>query len=323
MAPPLSVRGHDTGGRRRASQGKASEGATAVGRPRGPRTVVVAVLLLLLGVGLIAYPYASTWLNQAEQNKVAKSQQEVVAQTSPEDLSAQMAAAQDFNRRLFAGKVQVTDPFDPNVSKTTGEEYESLLNLAGDGVMAQITIPSIGVSLPIYHDVDGDGMQHGVGHMPSTSLPVGGESTHSVLAGHTGLPSAKIFDDLNQLKDGDWFIIQVLGEDHAYRVTSTEVVLPDETSSLAIVEGEDMMTLVTCTPYGVNTHRLLVHAKRCEVPQEWLDRQGEQPFVSPTPNMGTPLFALTLVGVAVGSGVVMGWLLVRRRRKRVHDGSQT
>ena len=213
----------------------------------------------------------------------------------------------------------VSDPFDPNNSTPSDEEYAEVLNLAGDGVMGQLVIPSIGVNLPIYHGVSDDQLLCGVGHLPTTSLPIGGPSTHCVLAGHTGLPSAKILGDIDQLKEGDWFIIRVLGEDHAYRVTSTEVVLPTETQSLVTQDGRDLVTLVTCTPYGVNTHRLLVHAERCEVPQEWLDMQNQAddvPLLSPA-DEGAPLVVLSLIGLGAGAGLILlSWATARRGGKR-------
>lgn len=278
--------------------------------------IIIAMLLFLFGVGLIAYPYASSWLNQIEQNKVVKNQEEAVSNISKEDLSAHMDAAQDYNKRLQVGRVLVTDPFDPSITQTSNEEYESLLNISDDGVMGQIIIPSINVSMPIYHDVTGKGMDHGVGHMPTTSLPVGGESTHCVLAGHTGLPSAKVFDNLDQLKEGDWFIIKVLGEDHAYRVTSVETVLPEETGSLTIVKGKDQVTLVTCTPYGVNTHRLLVHAERCDVPEEWNEKRDTSMPPESRLYFETPLFILTLVGLVIGISLIIGLIFIRRRYKK-------
>ncbi|MDD5799384.1 MAG: hypothetical protein PUD09_01875 [Coriobacteriales bacterium] len=135
-------------------------------------TILVALILVLSGVALIGYPYASDYLNKLEQSKVAQTQEQVVQDTPKEDLSAQLQAAVDYNAKLKAGRVRVTDPFDPNAPTVSDEEYYSLLNLNGDGVMGQIIIPKIGVDLPIYHGVDGDGMEHGVGHMPQTSLPV-------------------------------------------------------------------------------------------------------------------------------------------------------
>lgn len=283
----------------------------------GVRTRILAAVLLLVGLAAILYPYASDYANRLQQAQVAQSQDDAVAQQAPEDLSAQWQAAEDFNRRLLEGRVVVTDPFDPANQQPSDQEYQSVLNLAGDGVMAELVIPKIDLDLPVYHGVDGDGMLHGVGHLPSTSLPIGGPSTHCVLAGHTGLPSARIFEDLDQLVPGNWFVIRVLGEDHAYRVTSTEVVLPSETDSLCVQEGKDLVTLVTCTPYGVNSHRLLVHAERCEVPAEWYDRDGDRavPLV-PSGNQEAPLVVAALLGAACGIGLVAAYLIRRRLRRR-------
>lgn len=245
-------------------------------------------------------------------------QEDIVAQAPEQDLSAEWEAARAFNQRQLEGRVVVSDPFDPNNSTPSDEEYASVLNLSGDGVMGQLIIPSIGVNLPIYHGVSDEALLKGVGHLPSTSLPVGGPSTHCVLAGHTGLPSAKILGDIDRLQEGDWFIIRVLGEDHAYRVTGSEVVLPAETQSLVTQEGKDLVTLVTCTPYGVNTHRLLVHAERCDVPQEWLDMQDKKddvPLLSPA-DEGAPLLVFSLMGAGVGAGLIVLCLIAARAKKR-------
>ena len=271
----------------------------------------------MVGIAAILYPYASDYLNRAQQAQVAQTQDEAVAHQAPEDLSAAWQAAEDFNRRLLEGRVVVTDPFDPANQQPSDREYQSVLNLAGDGVMAELVIPKIDLDLPVYHGVEGDGMLHGVGHLPSTSLPIGGPSTHCVLAGHTGLPSARIFEDLDQLQPGDWFVIRVLGEDHAYRVTSTEVVLPTETDSLCVQDGKDLVTLVTCTPYGVNTHRLLVHAERCDVPPEWYDRDGDRTVpLLPSHDQGAPFKIAALLGAGAGLGIVVAQLVRRRKRAR-------
>ena len=286
-------------------------------RPRGAnRLIALALVFVLVGVALIAYPSVANWLNQMKQNEVAQTQDQTVATLPAEDLSAEWAAAEDFNQRVRDNFVHVTDPFNPDVQTVDDDAYYQILNVAGDGVMGQIMIPSIGVDLPIYHGIGSEGMQHGVGHMPQTSLPTGGASTHCVLAGHTGLPSARIFDKLDQLHVGDWFIVRVLGEDHAYRVTSTEVVLPEQTDSLTIQDGQDLMTLVTCTPYGVNSHRLLVHAQRCDVPQEWLDRNTEGGDLVSQTRQHPELVAIIACEAAPVIGLLVALFLRRRKRKR-------
>lgn len=282
----------------------------------------LAVLLVLSGLCLLLYPVASDYLNKIEQAKVSNNLRQVVQEATPEDLSAWRQQAIDYNDRLFSGAAYVIDPFDPDAPKTSDEEYLACLNLAGDGAMGTISIPSIGVDLPIYHGVTGEGMDHGVGHEPHSSLPVGGPSTHAVLAGHTGLPSAVIFDKLDKLHVGDYFVLQVLDEDLAYRVASTEVVLPDDTSSLAIQKDKDLVTLVTCTPYGVNSHRLLIHAERCDVPKDWLERKDRDTGLLSAYNalgdkIGVPP---ALIGVLLAIAVLAAVYAVSRRRK--HRGGR-
>ena len=212
----------------------------------------------------------------------------------------------------------VSDPFDPAALRPQDGAYDAALNIAGDGVMGTLYIPRIQVEEPIYHTVDDDVLQKGVGHLEETSLPIGGPSSHCVLSGHTGLPSGKIFDDLDRLEVGDYFIIQVLGEDHAYRIYDIETVLPDETQSLVIQPDRDLCTLVTCTPYGVNTHRLLVHGERCDVPAEWLERDADETFPSgysqPMDRTIVPSVLLGLLLAAILIGVTTAVLRYRAKR---------
>lgn len=286
---------------------------------------ILAALLVLTGICLLLYPVASDYLNKVEQAKVSNNLRQVVQEATPADLSAWRQQAIDYNDRLYSGAAYVIDPFDPNAPKTSDEEYLSCLNLAGDGAMGTIVVPSIGVDLPIYHGVTGEGMDHGVGHEPNSSLPVGGPSTHAVLAGHTGLPSAVIFDKLDKLHVGDYFVLQVLDEDLAYRVTSTEVVLPDDTSSLAIQKGKDLVTLVTCTPYGVNSHRLLIHAERCDVPRDWLERKDRDAglasaYKALSDKIGVPP---ALIGMLLAVAVLaVAYAVSRRRKSRAGHGKE-
>lgn len=279
---------------------------------------LLTALVLVVGIGLIAYPFVSDYLERREQARLIDLQQDAVSAASDSELAAEMAACVSYNDRLVNEAILVSDPFDPtNQSVVTEEEYATRLNLADDGVMATIVIPSCNVRVPIYHGTSDEVLQQGAGHLVATSLPVGGESTHCVVAGHNGLPSVRIFDDIDKLAVGDYFVVQVLGEEHAYRVTSTEVVEPGDTESCRIVEGKDLMTLITCTPYGVNTHRLLVHAERCELPEEWLESEREesaQLYVEPS----RALLPLVLAGAGGGIGIIVAraYLRVRRRKKR-------
>ncbi|WP_169726179.1 class C sortase [Atopobium fossor] len=277
--------------------------------------IVFAALLVFGGLALIAYPFVSSWLNQLEQQKVAKAQQELVQSTPTEDLSSELKAAQDYNARLLVNNTKVIDPFAKQIQSGSDEEYKSLLNIADNGMMGELIIPKISVDFPIYHYVDGENMNHGVGHMPMTSLPVGGLSTHCVLAGHTGLPSARVLDDLNQLEEGDFFVIRVLNEEYGYKVYKTEVVLPTDVSSLTIAEGDDIVTLVTCTPYGVNSHRLLVHARRFDLPQDWNRETKALPFISSIPTGATTILIPVLIGLAVIAGIAAGLYFSRRKKQ--------
>ncbi len=273
------------------------------------RTALI-VVFFVIGVCLLAYPWVSNWLEEQSRASVMGNYKEVVAQTPKQDLDAEMEKARTYEEHLHNGVARVVDPFDPSSVQATDEEYESCLNLGGDGVMGEIAIPSINVHLPIYHGTADEGLQKGVGHLQGTSLPIGGESTHCVLAGHTGLPTTRIFDSLDQVQIGDIFTLSVLGETLAYRVCDIQVVLPDESDSLAVQEGRDLVTLVTCTPYGKNTHRLLVTGERCEVPTD--DSSVEQVATWHPSMQDVSLFiAIAVLAVGAFAGVVS---LVRRRR---------
>lgn len=283
---------------------------------RRRKDVVAAVIALLLGACVFAYPMVSDALHRRESDRVVETLTAAVDETGEDELAAEREAAIAYNERLRNSRTVITDPFDPDAQRVSDEEYESVLNLRDDGVIGTISIPKIQVELPIYHGTSDDVLQRGVGHLQETSVPIGGESTHAVLSGHTGLPSAKIFDNLDQLEIGDYFIITVLGEDLAYQVTSTEVVLPDETESLVIEQGRDLVTLVTCTPYGVNTHRLLVHAERCEIPEEWLNK-GDADFPEGYEEpVDRALLPSVLLGIALAVVLIAAYVVVGRLRGR-------
>ena len=276
---------------------------------------ILEIVGIVFGVALIAYPYVSDYLEKQYQAQVVVTQEAAVSSSDGSvDLESERQKAFDYNDRLSKGRVQVTDPFDADATDDDNAEYASLMNVAGDGVMGTVVIPKINAKVPIYHTTEDDVLQKGVGHMETTSLPIGGTSSHAVLAGHSGLPSVRIFDDLDQLVVGDYFVVQVLGEDHAYRITSIETVLPGETESLMIQDGKDLVTLVTCTPYGINTHRLLVHGERCDLPAGWTD--GDDQDISTTPTPSRALLPFTLLGVAVALGIVLGLLLRRWAKGR-------
>lgn len=222
----------------------------------------VAVLLMFLGsLFLVCYPFLSNYLMGLNQEGEVMGYEQEVDSADEKEINAALEAARQYNQSLF-GSVVLTDPFDPSLKQEENLEYEQLLNPGGDSVMGVIEIPAIQVSLPIYHGTGDAALQKGAGHMWNTSLPVGGMGTHAVITGHTGLSSAKLFTDLELLKTGDIFLIRVLGEVLAYQVDQIKVVEPDQTDDLRIDPEQDYVTLVTCTPYGINSHRLLVRGAR-------------------------------------------------------------
>lgn len=227
-------------------------------RRRGPSiSTIVLVVILLAGIGILLYPSVSDWWNSMHATRAIAGYVTAVEDLSGQEKEAMLDAAEEYNRRLLSG-VNFT------LTDEQRAEYDSLLDVTGTGIMGYVQISSIGVNLPIYHSVDEAVLQIAVGHIPGSSLPVGGERTHCVLSGHRGLPSAKLFSDLDQIVEGDTFTLNVMDQTITYMVDQIRIVLPEETDDLAIQDGKDYCTLVTCTPYGINTHRMLVRGRRID-----------------------------------------------------------
>lgn len=224
---------------------------------------VIRILVLLIAVSVLLYPSVSNYLYELRSANVTKDYDSLASQLSQEEKDEMFLAAVEYNKMLAGEEIEAGDPFSTE-KKEPDELYESLLRINASGMMGYIKIPKINLELPIYHGTEESVLQVGVGHFEGTSLPVGGEGTHCVLTGHRGLPSKELFTNIDKLELGDIFYIKVFGETLAYQVDDIKTVLPDETDSLVPVEGEDYVTLVTCTPYGVNTHRLLVRGHRVD-----------------------------------------------------------
>ena len=224
---------------------------------RGPSiSTIILVIILLAGLGILLYPTVSDWWNSMHATRAIASYVEAVDDLSKEERQAMLEAAFAYNERLSArGNNYI-------LSEEEEAEYNSLLDISGTGIMGYVQIPSIHVNLPVYHGVDEAILQIAVGHIAGSSLPVGGEGTHSLMSGHRGLPSAKLFTDLDQLKEGDTFTVTVLDHVTTYQIDQIRIVLPEEVEELAAVPGKDYCTLITCTPYGVNTHRILARGHR-------------------------------------------------------------
>lgn len=217
---------------------------------------IILCLVILIGIGLISYPSVSDWWNSFHQTRAVASYAAAVSQMKTEDYDRLFAEADDYNRKL-AGTGMKWSMTDEEI-----REYNSVLDISDNGIMGYIDIPRIRQTLPIYHGTDDAVLQIAIGHLAGTSLPVGGDSTHCVVSGHRGLPSARLFTDLDRLIVGDIWTMTVLNRTVTYEVDQIRIVEPEDLSELQIVQGSDYCTLLTCTPYGINTHRLLVRGHR-------------------------------------------------------------
>lgn len=273
---------------------------------------ILPILVILAGLLVLLYPTISNFLVEQNASRAVASYDATAVDMGQEQREQMLADARAYNDALAASSGVGTPASEGGEPAQVGETlaYEDLLNLNGDGMMGYIIIPKMNVELPIYHGVSERVLQSGVGHMESSSLPVGGPSTHAALSGHRGLPSAKLFTDLDQMEVGDQFFIKVLGETLAYEVHDVETVLPTETESLAIQQGQDLVTLITCTPYGINSHRLLVHAHR--IPYE---PQMEEAIEQVGGFINIPLPYLALLIALAALAVFVTVLKIRTMRK--------
>ena len=274
---------------------------------------IFAILMFATGVGIAAYPIVSNMLYERNATQVVESYDDAVEEMEQEEIDAAKEAARKYNEQLQSAIVQ-----DENgEGDQAGESY---VDLSGVGEsIGYITIPKIDLELPVYEGSDDAVLQKGIGHMEQSSYPIGGEGTHSVLTGHRGLPDAELFTHLDEMEEGDLFYLHVLDEILAYRVDQIKVVEPNETGDLDIIPGEDYCTLVTCTPYSINTHRLLVRGVRTEYNGELESDVQYQELQTGTlaRRLIDVLPWLLVVGtVAIGTEGVLLWLLIRRKKKR-------
>ena len=275
-------------------------------------TTVLLVLLLLAGVSLLLYPSLSDYWNSMHQTRAIASYAETVSQLDTAQYDEMWKAAQDYNRSLAQRETAFA------LTDEQKAAYESFLDVSGLGVMGYIEIPEIDCSLPIYHGTEESVLQVAVGHLEWSSLPVGGEGTHCVLSGHRGLPSAKLFTNLDKLAVGDTFLLRVLDEVLTYEVDQILIVEPEQVDALGIVPGEDYCTLVTCTPYGINTHRLLVRGHRVENTPE-----AARMHVTADATQFDPLLVAPVLAIPVLLLLLMILLVPKRRRKSREDKNDT
>lgn len=269
---------------------------------------IVLVLIFCIGLSLLLYPTVSDYWNSLHQSRAISNYADAVAALDNEDYDRILESARNYNQNLAKNGTSW------NLTEEQKGEYEKQLCVDDTGIMSYIEIPSIDCSLPIYHGTDEGVLQKAIGHIPGSSLPVGGKSTHCVLSGHRGLPSAKLFTDLDQLKEGETFLLRTLDETLTYQVDQILIVEPNELQALQIEEGEDLCTLVTCTPYGVNSHRLLVRGHR-------IANQADASYVRVTADAVQidPVLVAPVVGVPILIILLIG-LLARTRKKERNRG---
>lgn len=269
-------------------------------------TTIILLIVLIVGLSLLLYPTFADWWNSMHQSRAVASYVEKVANLDEEQYAELLEAAQDYNQSLL-GRSN-----DYILSEEQKQIYDQILDVGGLGIMGYIEVPSIGVTLPVYHGTDESVLRVAIGHLEWTSLPVGGESSHCVVSGHRGLPSARLFTDLDKLVVGDIFVFRVLDEVLTYEVDQILIVEPHETQALQIVEGEDLCSLITCTPYGINSHRLVVRGHRVENQEEAVAIRVTADATQIEPIIIAPILALPMMLM-----LLIGLLIPRPRRRRL------
>ncbi len=271
---------------------------------KGSLSTFLLILIFFVGLSLLLYPTIADYWNSLHQSRAVASYAEQVANLDTELYDRLLEAAREYNAKLSVKENRY------RITEEDKVEYESLLNLSGNGVMGYIEIPAINCSLPIYHGVEDSVLQVAIGHVEWSSLPIGGKGTHAVVSGHRGLPSARLFTDLDKLAVGDTFVIRVLDETMTYEVDQILIVLPEEIDALQIDPEQDYCTLVTCTPYGINTHRMLVRGHRTENAEEAKIIRVTADAIQIDPILVAPAVAAPVLFI------LLLWLLFAPPRKR-------
>lgn len=276
---------------------------------------LIFALIFLAGLSLLLYPYVSNEWNTYRQSKLMTTYDEAVAsinEETPIDYSAEFERATAYNDALVP--YILPDSFAiAAASEEPDEEYMACLNLTGDGMMGYVQIPKIDIKIPIYHTVSTEVLEKAAGHLEGSSLPIGGEDTHAVISAHRGLPSAALFTDLDKLKEGDHFLIGVLDQVLCYEVDQITVVDPTDTEALRVEDGQDLATLLTCTPYGVNSHRLLVRGHRVEYVEEVV-MEEEVPLAETS--LHTNYLLWVIVGLAITAVFIIALLISEKKRRK-------
>lgn len=280
------------------------------------RVTLIIVAVGLFGLGLILYPSVADWWNSFHQSRAVASYAKKVANLDTSEYERILAEAEAYNNNLAATGIKWT------MSEEEIAAYEKELDITGTGIMGYITIPKIHVELPIYHGIDDAVLQIAIGHLTETSLPVGGPSTHCVVSGHRGLPSAKLFTDIDKLVEGDTWTVNVLNKTLTYEVDQIRVVEPTDLSNLQIEQGKDYFTLVTCTPYGINTHRLLIRGHRVDNAQGEANVIADALQIEPVyiaPFVAIPFIILLIIIMLVSTGYMKKRKKIRKKAEEEFD----
>ena len=273
-------------------------------------STILLVLVFLVGLGVMLYPTLSDAVNRAHQTRAVESYSNSVAKMSEQDFSTWFEKAEVYNEAL------AQDP-EAFYLPDSLPDYTGTLDVTGTGIIGYLSIPKINVSLPIYHGTDESVLQIGVGHLEGSSFPIGGESTHAVLSAHRGLPSSRLFTDLDQLEEGDTFEVTVLDRVLTYEIDNISIVLPQDAEGLLVKEGEDLVTLMTCTPYGINSQRLMVRGRRIEGDERIHAVTVTSEAVKLDPVVIAPILAAPLLLV------LFGWLLLTPGKSKKKKGGET
>lgn len=225
---------------------------------------LLTISLFTSAIILMGYPYIANYIFEHRTDSIVETTEKLERNMEDRKREEYADEINKYNQELYSGRIQLQDPFKEMFEEKETGKYNELLNINKNGIMGTIVIPAINIKLPIYHGTSEKILEKGIGHLEGSSLPLGGENTHAVLTGHTGLSNAKLFTDLSEMKEGEFFFLNILGEQLVYQINQIRIVLPTDLEELYIKKGKDYCTLVTCTPYGVNTHRLLVRGERVE-----------------------------------------------------------
>lgn len=277
--------------------------------------VIVSIVMFLLGSLIFFYPTISNYVANKQFQSAIGNYTEQVKKISKKDLSYEYNKAVEYNNQLNG--TDIHDPFIPGSGYVLPGNYEQVLNISGDGIMGYIEIPKISLRLPIYHGSSEETLDNGVGHLETTALPIGGEGNNPILTGHRGLPRAELFTRLDEIKKGELIYIRVLNDNLAYEVDDVRVIEPDDVSTLQPVSGKDMITLITCTPYGINTHRLVVQGVRVPYVESLKEDINNSGYMKLTESKKSRIY-----GIIIGIVILVVFIFLYKKRKKNKDGKE-